>query len=113
MYRRVFLPLVLAVIFEKWFSILKWVLIGISVVISVNNGHSAITSLLISFGFLVFIEIVFNSVMMNRIIYTKKASLKIVSIIVFTLCLMRLQFLMKDMNVISWVFRKRGKKNKW
>ncbi|MBQ0145763.1 MAG: glycosyltransferase family 2 protein [Lachnospiraceae bacterium] len=112
-YRRIFFPLVLALIFEKWTSMLKWLLLGISVVICVNNGRPLISIIMISAVCMGLFEIIFNSVMMNRIIFSTGKGQKVVSIIVLTLCLMVMQFILKDTNVVNALFINRSKKNKW
>lgn len=112
-YKCILIPFVLAIVIEELSCFLKWLLISISVVICTVGGVFVLKGILYGLVFLVMLEVVFNCAMANRIIRSDSKFLRIIAILLLTVCLMGIQFVLKDTNVIWYVLRKITKKNKW
>ena len=109
-YRRILLPFLWSIIFEKWPYYSKWVFIFVSMGICIRNDEFALKGVfLFMLGFIT-MQMLFNFIMMKRLLFSKK---KAVRFALLTVCLIGLQFLMKDTSVILSAFTNRTQENKW
>ena len=116
-YRSILLPFLWSVVFEKWPYYLKWVFISVSAGICIRNDEFILNGVfLYMLGFII-MQMVFNLFMMKRLLFSKNRCAKrvhcAVQFALMTVCLIGLQFLMKDTSVILSAFTNRTKENKW